>query len=238
MVGDLLFLDLGNSRLKYYWRGEFGILESLPELKAFIKSYQPGNVVYSSVSSLEADLVSLLMHFQISYFKAEVKNGFFGLNLAYSDISKLGVDRWLAMLAVVVDYQPQPVTVVNAGTALTIDCIDQDKVHLGGSISPGYMLSAKALHNNTAQLPDISHEPSGGLGTDTTSCMNYGIVQSMVSLVEATAANFNPNGIIVIGGGDAEFLASQMRYDVIVIPELVLRGLKVFYQQSVKRGVE
>src|SRR5438132_743903 len=49
--------------------------------------------------------------------------------------------------------------IVHAGSALVVDCIDDEGIFRGGAIAPGLQMAAKALHEFTAQLPIPSLTP-------------------------------------------------------------------------------
>lgn len=233
----VILLDSGNTRLKYRFQSRGGVFESLHEMNEFIFANEIKEVVYACVSSQENELLSVLIPLGVKVTKAQVQDHFLNLSLAYADVSTLGVDRWLSMVAALQNYKDCSLVVVNAGTALTIDCIDSEGIHHGGSISPGYNLSAKSLSNATAQLPEINQEKVIGLGHSTTSCINYGIVRSMTSLIEATSKEFDQSARIVVCGGDADFISDQMNLACQVEPELVLIGLFIYYRHIVENGV-
>jgi pantothenate kinase type III len=74
-----------------------------------------------------------------------------GVRNAYPKHNKLGVDRWLAMLAAY-HYYNAPVCIVSCGSALTLDIVDSQGQHLGGMIMPGLNLMQQALSRGTANL--------------------------------------------------------------------------------------
>ena len=77
-----------------------------------------------------------------------------GLTNAYSEPRTMGVDRWVAMIGAWTEFQ-SACLVVDAGTAVTIDAIDNDGNHLGGQILPGIGLMASALASGTSNIPSI-----------------------------------------------------------------------------------
>ena len=237
MVTEVLFLDSGNTRLKYQFAGVFGIFSSLTDLDLFLKKQSPSYISYALVSEHEAELIQIFQTNHCAYGKAIVKDHCLGLSLRYPDPDSLGVDRWLAMLAAINYYPNTPLIVVNAGTALTIDCITASGDHQGGSISPGYRMAVQALNQNTANLPIIAANIVTGMGIDTASCINYGVTHSMVALIEKTAQIFNRTATVLITGGDAQFLADHLVTNNQVMTDLVLKGLELYYQNSIKHGI-
>ncbi|HEX4872644.1 MAG TPA: type III pantothenate kinase, partial [Nevskiaceae bacterium] len=68
-----------------------------------------------------------------------------GLRNGYAEPARLGVDRWLALMAVWARHPGEPALVALAGTALTLDAVDRSGQHLGGFIAPGLWTARQAL---------------------------------------------------------------------------------------------
>ena len=89
--------------------------------------------------------------------------------------SKVGTDRLCAAAGAYAKVNAACV-VADFGTALTIDLVADNGIFLGGTILPGVALSAKALHEHTAQLPLVEVGcPAETLGKDTQSAIRNGI---------------------------------------------------------------
>ena len=69
----------------------------------------------------------------------------------YRDPERLGVDRWLALIAAR-ERSKQPTVIVDAGSACTIDLLDSEGRHLGGYILPGLTAMGEALVRGTHQI--------------------------------------------------------------------------------------
>ncbi|SEK38418.1 transcriptional regulator [Pseudoxanthomonas sp. GM95] len=152
-----------------------------------------------------------------------------GLQVAYAEPARLGVDRFLAMLGART-HGTGPWLVAGVGTALTIDAIAEDGRHLGGRIAPSPQLMRQALHRAAAQLP-----ADGGLfdefACDTPDALASGCEGAAValierSLVQATAALGATPGLLLHGGGIETLLPllPQARR----VDGLVLEGLAVW----------
>lgn len=148
-----------------------------------------------------------------------------GLRIAYADPARLGVDRFLALLAVQADGVPT--LVVGVGTALTVDLIDGAGRHLGGRIAPSPTLMREALHRRVAQLA-----PTGGayveFAADTEDALVSGCEGAALGLIERSRADalarLGAAPRLLLHGGGAEALrarlpGAQLRGD------LVLHGL-------------
>lgn len=226
-----IFLDCGNSRIKFRFQRELGCL-TLEQLTDYIKKRQVTELVFSSVSSLGDELVGLATSLSLDWFQAKVEQEFDGLHLIYENTENLGVDRWLAMIGARALQPGADVWVVDAGTALTMDLVTCEGAHKGGFIAPGLSMGQRALFENTTRLPMIELKPVEKLGTDTDSCINYGLVRGAVALIESTMVQsdqFDSN--LLITGGDAEIISQSISVKAEICPNLVLDGLFTYWKK-------
>ena len=120
-----------------------------------------------------------------------------GVTNSYRQPRRLGVDRWVAMIGAWSEFESSCL-VVDAGTAVTIDAIDDTGQHLGGQILPGVALMARALASNTSDIPDTSRRSARGEGH---------------------------SPALVLTGGDASRILSSLKTEPNHRPHLVLQGL-------------
>jgi type III pantothenate kinase len=151
-----------------------------------------------------------------------------GVTVAYRDSERLGVDRWLALLAAHA-HPSGPVLVVDAGTAITYDLLLADGRHLGGLILPGVEMMRGALRAGT-QIPPVEvAECHAEWAADTASAIAAGSVQAPAALAEhllhRLAAEAAERAELILTGGDAERLLRALRVPVRHQADLVLRGL-------------
>ncbi len=151
-----------------------------------------------------------------------------GVTPAYKDLSSLGVDRWLTMLAAHQDYVGASL-IISLGTALTVDLLDASGRHLGGLIAPGWQIVKSTLQHRVA---DIVAQPSvlnfAGLGASTEDCVQNGASFMVLSFIERAIEQFG--GIAsttILCGGDAVQVAGFVNADVVVRETLVLDGICV-----------
>lgn len=154
-----------------------------------------------------------------------------GMRIGYVDPARLGVDRFLALLAAhvrAIAAGGHPTLVVGIGTALTIDLLDADGQHLGGRIAPSPALMREALHARVAHLPGVGGS-AVDFATDTTDALASGCDGAALGLVEHSlrAATTRLHGVrprLLVHGGGASIL--QARLDAAILaPALVLEGL-------------
>lgn len=232
---DWLF-DLGNTRLKCapLVDGGCGEVVALAHGEADFTSKldallpQRGGVAHlASVAAKEltVDFLESLASRFTRIDIARTQAACAGVRIAYADPSKLGVDRFLALLAT---HECGGATlVVGVGTALTIDLIDAGGQHHGGRIAPSPSLMREALHARASVLP-----VTGGIripfAADTADALASGCEGAALALVaDSLAAARERLGIaptLLLHGGGAAALQTALP-DSIPAPSLVLEGL-------------
>jgi type III pantothenate kinase len=149
-----------------------------------------------------------------------------GVRIAYAQPHRLGVDRFLALLAAHA-RAPQAWLVVGVGTALTIDLLAGDGCHHGGRIAPSPTLMREALHARAPQLP-VTGGMYGEFAADTIDALASGCEGAALGVIDrsvaaATALLAEPPRLLLHGGG-ARALLPQLPHAGHA-PALVLEGL-------------
>ena len=149
-----------------------------------------------------------------------------GVRIAYAQPAKLGVDRFLAMLAAHV-RGPSPWLIAGVGTALTIDLLDGEGRHRGGRIAPSPALMRRALHEAAAQLPETGGA-FGEFAADTEDALASGCEGAALALVERSLHEgerlLGARPRLLLHGGGADTLRGHLPQTVWE-PSLVLHGL-------------
>lgn len=148
-----------------------------------------------------------------------------GVTSGYREPEKLGVDRWLALLAAWHELG-RACVIVDAGTAVTVDVLDDVGTHQGGYIVPGLRLMLDALLSGTSGVR-LGAGPVASLaaGTCTSDAVLHGCTAMTVALIERTRSGSELP--LVLTGGDAELLAPWLAAPSLLRPELVLDGLRL-----------
>lgn len=233
----LLLLDIGNTRLKWGLAGDAGLGESgavvhdgdpTAALRA-LRLPQPSAlwVAHVTGAAQEARLTETLRAlYGCDPQYARAAAAWHGLRSAYREPERLGVDRWLAMIAAWGEAQA-PACVVDAGTALTVDCIDAHGLHLGGIIAAGLRTQQRALLGHTRFTTRAAASAyDGGLGTDTEACVRQGALLACLGAVDRALALAGPAAPRrLLTGGDAEQLLPYLSGPWAYRPQLVLEGL-------------
>lgn len=159
----------------------------------------------------------------------ETKPVMSGVSFAYQDVSRLGVDRCVAMVAAYEKYQ-EGVLVVDCGSAITADFVRDDGVHIGGFILPGLQMLKGALLGGTANVlveaeAEVSIEP----GRSTEECVEHGRYLIVYSLLQELRVKAKEYGIerLVLTGGDGSMIAGLSDQEWDWCPDLVFEGLGV-----------
>ncbi|TBR40468.1 MULTISPECIES: type III pantothenate kinase [Dyella] len=154
-----------------------------------------------------------------------------GVRNAYAEPHRLGIDRFLAMVAAHADGVGACV-LVGVGTALTLDALTDDGHHLGGLIAPGPQLMQQSLLGATARVRPERPGRVVDAADNTADAVASGCWQAAAALVERFVAHMSPalgaNAVVRIGGGDGESLKSLLALPVELVADGVLHGLDVW----------
>jgi type III pantothenate kinase len=235
----ILELDVGNTAIKWRRLNAGKVVESgrLPDgvegvcdlLLEAVNMVRIGSV---ASSDLEVRLRVLLAQSGLEYKFAASQLECAGVVNGYQDVQKMGVDRWLAMVAAF-QVKRRACVVIDAGTALTIDVLNNDGLHQGGYILPGASLVLKVLEDGTGRVRFSAEDAKcTAPGVNTDSCVHNG---KWLALIGAVNAALNEAQLLIgyqydvfITGGDgltlrrlAGEIATSWRYH----EDLVLDGL-------------
>lgn len=157
--------------------------------------------------------------------------------------SIVGVDRLLDALAAYA-VTGKACVVVDAGTAVTVDFIDDGGVFHGGAILPGVQMQLSAMHERTALLPDLhyEHPAAGPWGRNTSQAMlqgvHFGIRGAVRMLAERYAEEAGAYPQILATGGDADALFTEDEFIERIVPNLTLIGIAITCMQALQSAEE
>lgn len=161
------------------------------------------------------------------------------IDTAVENPESVGVDRLCAAVAAF-DQLGVSCVVADFGTAITIDCVNDQGVFQGGAILPGLALSAQSLHRNTAQLPEVElTSPTWVFGKNTEQAIVGGLVigarGALREFVESYATELGHWPQVILTGGDAPLVCGDVQESGLVqaiVPDLVLRGVAAAYYRT------
>jgi len=150
-----------------------------------------------------------------------------------------GTDRLCAAVAAF-DRLGQACVVIDLGTAITVDCVNDAGVFLGGAILPGLRMGVAGLHRETAQLPEVELvEPDWVFGRGTTQAIVGGLIVgtrgALKELIESYATELGHWPTVILTGGDAVLIGQKLLDDGLaqaIVPDLVLRGVAMAYYRT------
>ena len=129
-----------------------------------------------------------------------------------------------------------PCLIADFGTVTKLLQTDKNGVFIGLSFIPGLEISLKLFSQNTALLPEYEHlnVPKERLGLNTYESMSHGIYYSTVYYVKDVLNSLkDKNTKLIITGGNHRFIKDEFK-DVIIDPELTLKGMYVLYKETQK----
>lgn len=253
-----LLVDVGNSNIKWRELHQPDQVHVQPtatweSLLPVWRNLAPSAMWVSSVKSrawqqqfarLSTATLGVVPHFAV------VEDLTAGLALAYSEPTQLGVDRFLGLLAARARFPQTALTLISAGSALTVDYLSATGQHMGGLITPGLMMSLHALDRGTGRIG--AHQPTWRAhwvpGRSTQACVSAGLAALYSGLldqvVEATHCAGDGMGgekppRLLVTGGDARIITELLAGlspspSWSVQPYLVLDGLA--WLQRFKNG--
>lgn len=233
--------DLGNTRLKWAQLqpdGSLTAMQALPnDAEGFADALHrllPAQAEVACLASVASQALTstvieiLTQHFQTISIARSVTR-FAGVRIAYANPSRLGVDRFLAMLAARARGEG-PWIIAGVGTALTIDLLDADGVHRGGRIGPSPQIMREALHRAASHLPAQGGEYTE-FATDTGDALVSGCEGAALGLIERSLAQaervLGKQPSLLLHGGGAAALAMHIP-QAIQMSAPVLEGLALW----------
>ena len=155
-----------------------------------------------------------------------------GITNGYDHPSRLGVDRWAALIGarhrVLAQGAPRPALVVMVGTAVTVDAIDASGRFLGGLILPGFGLMLRALEMGTAGLKAPTGE-AVDFPTNTSNALMSGGAEAIAGAVERLhrklLTHTREAPALIMTGGAAVKLAPITELSFETVDTLIFDGL-------------
>ena len=154
-----------------------------------------------------------------------------GILNRYNNPREVGVDRLVNAVSAVEKYG-SPLIIVDMGTAITFDAIDQDGAYLGGAILPGIKIAMEALFQKAAKLPRIDIAPSAhAIGKTTVESMQSGAVRGYVGALKGIILDMKEEMEgevhVVATGGMGRMMAQHCSLIDEVDANLTLEGLRM-----------
>ena len=239
----LLAIDVGNTKVKaavfenntLLYKEIFAPNQFKEAIDTILKEYPfIKNMIVASVGKIEKD--------DFLYFENKIKVLFvsnsntFPFQNLYSTPNTLGIDRLVLAAGAVLNYPKQNRLIIDAGTCVTYDFVDENDNYLGGAISPGIRLRYEALHNYTANLPLLNREePTNTIGNATNQSIHSGVINGLTLEIDgfiSTYSNSYKNFIIILTGGDSDFLDKRLKNNIFANQNFLLESLNQLFQYN------
>lgn len=230
-----LCIDQGNTRIKIaVFQGpeliSSSIISQIQDIPAWLISndFHVGHSIWSS----SADEPSALeIPGKMTVLEPDTP---LPVKIEYDNYKSLGNDRKANACAAMVIFPNKNCLVIDAGTCITYDLIRSDKTFIGGAISPGLEMRAKAMHRFTSRLPEIK-APFENLtsGNSTSSCLVSGILHGALLEAEGRIEELSQqleDLHVLLCGGDASYFESGLKNPTFADSNLTLRGLNEILQ--------
>lgn len=195
------------------------------------------SVVPNIMHSLEGALIKYF-HINPIVVEAGIKTG---IRIVTPNPQQIGADRIVDAVAAYELYGG-PIIAIDFGTATTYDLVNAEGAFLGGITAPGIRISAKALWEDAAKLPEIEiKKPDSILGKDTITSMQSGLVYGQIGqteyIVEKVKEEAGFGDIKVVAtGGLGRIIANGTDAIDIYDPNLTLKGIQLVYKKQNRRS--
>tara|TARA_B110000879_G_scaffold112308_1_gene150043 strand:+ start:155 stop:859 length:705 start_codon:yes stop_codon:yes gene_type:complete len=224
-----LIIDIGNTLVKYaiFSSDEIVIIYKKNDveisfMKDLIQKHNVNDVIISSVR----DKVDGDFGIKTLYLNHLTP---LPITINYETPETLGNDRIANVVAASILYPNKNILIIDAGTCITIDFIDQNKEYQGGRISPGIEMRYKSLHKYTSNLPKLTiSNTAQQIGKDTNSSIVSGVEKGVVAEIETIIDDFkneNEDLFVIVTGGDTFFFENTLKNSIFADQNLVLKGL-------------
>lgn len=241
----ILAIDIGNTRTKIAIFEKDTLKEvlfiDLKKLKKtieniFKKISSKPKIILSSVGKLEIEALLWLQQ-NTEIIEITHKTSFPFKNL-YATPATLGIDRMVLAAGAVLHYPKTNRLVIDAGTCITYEFINDKDEYLGGAISPGLLLRYKALNHYTAKLPLLAPEDIDYLiGNQTDRSIHSGVINGITQEIEGIINQYKlsyPDLKIILTGGDTLFLVKRLKNVIFANSNFLLESLNNLYQYTIE----
>jgi type III pantothenate kinase len=233
-----LIIDIGNTQTKVsvfdnseiskFVRYDFLSRKELQSICAQFPNIK--NAILSSVINHKKEITDFLSK-RLGYENFVLLNHETALPIEnlYKTKTTLGNDRIAVAVGANSIFPSENILIVDFGTAITYEIVNEKNQYLGGNISPGLETRYKALNNFTKKLPMLSKRNNFSIiGNSTESAITAGVQQGIIFEIEGyidyLTKKFN-NLKVIFTGGDTFFFDKKLKNTIFAQPNLVHIGL-------------
>jgi len=206
-----------------------------PRLKEICDKYPRIKwAMVASVRNLEPKTLAVLAVFsKVLRLDQNTKTPF---KNSYATPSTLGVDR-IALATAAFYHNPKGDTlIIDAGTCLTYDMVNDYGEYLGGAISPGLDMRYRALNQQTAKLPLLEKtDLLDFIGNSTDTSIHSGVINGICNEIDGVVDQYKlrfADLTVILTGGDAEFLSKRLKNTIFAHSNFLLEGLNYLLEYN------
>ena len=238
-----MVVDIGNSFSKVGLFDKNILIEykefrlfSVDDIKPFFSSNTITNSIISNVSSYDKKVFEFLnMNSNLVLFDTEIKLPF---KNKYGSVETIGNDRIALVSQASRLYPDKNVLVIDSGSCITYDFLNDKNEYLGGGISPGLNMKLKALNNQTARLPLVKKTQIKYLiGKSTETSILSGVINGTLGEINYIIEEYKKRYkkiVIILTGGDLNFLFNHIKNGILADPKFLLSGLNILIELNQK----
>jgi len=238
-----LVLDIGNSLLKagiFKNNNLINYCEFNKDYFLNVKSILDNNPISHSIASNVSEsnnkLIELLSNkTNLIEFNSSLNVPF---KNCYQSKNTLGKDRIALVSNASKEYPKENVLLIDLGSCITFDFLNNKNEYLGGSISPGLRMRYKSLNNYTANLPLLDpKEIDYFIGKNTEDSIHSGIINGIISELNSTVEKYKSQYKkirIILTGGDSKFLFKKIKSGIFANSNFLIFGLNFLIELNKK----
>jgi len=238
-----LVIDIGNSftkyaifdnrQLVYFDTSESAIF--VTQIKQLFEAYPKiQRAIISAVGPLqnkEKEIMALFckVHVLSHASKVPFKN-------SYASPSTLGMDRIALATSAFYQYPRKNVLVIDMGTCVTYDFVNDAGEYRGGAISPGLNMRYRAMHLQTDKLPLLQPEELlDFVGNSTASSMHSGVINGLTLELDGVISQYHARFqdlTVILTGGDSQFFVKRLKNSIFANSKFLVEGLNYLLEYN------
>ena len=238
-----LVIDIGNTNSKMAVFHEDKIVKSMQAellnsslVKKALDEYPIHKGIITHVKNPKSDLIYLLKK-RLDYLYILSGNIPVPVENLYKTRESLGYDRLAGAVGANNIFPGTNVLIIDLGTAITYDFVNDKNQYTGGNISPGMRMRFRALNTFTEKLPLVkASTPFEFLGDTTEGAIAAGVKNGIIfelnGYIQKASGHFDDLKIIITGG-DAHYFVNSIKKPIFAEPDLVLIGLNRILKYNV-----
>lgn len=242
-----LTIDIGNTSTKI-----IVFDDTVPVYREVVKELSPSFIksllrrlpveycLLSSVVKVNQPVLSSLI--KIKHFRRMKSSTPLPIKNRYKTPTTLGNDRLANAIAGAFLFPGRNVLVIDAGTCIKYDFVNNKGEYIGGSISPGMEMRFKSMHQFTGKLPLVKDEKIKKLtGQSTREALQTGVIVGITEEINGFITRYKQKYkslSVILTGGDSKRFAEELKMSIFAAADMVNLGLnEIIRHQNPKKKI-